>query len=56
MIYNVGVSGDTSELVLERFENEIKARLSDEGEDIIIISIGINDSVYLNDQKNKDLL
>lgn len=40
--YNLGVSGDTSQDLLDRFENEARAREAR----IIIISIGENDTVY----------
>ncbi len=50
MVYNLGVSGDTSKWILERFENEIKGRLG-EDKTIIIISAGINDSVWVNKTK-----
>ena len=42
MIYNLGISGDTTENLLSRLENEVKTRLSEE-ETIIIFSIGTND-------------
>jgi len=43
MIYNLGISGDNTNYLLERLKNEVKARLSEE-ETIIIFSIGTNDS------------
>lgn len=42
-IYNLGVSGDTVEDLLERVEMEISARVS-ENKTIVIFAIGINDS------------
>lgn len=39
-IYNLGISGDTSDGLLRRFESEALARDAD----IVIISIGVNDS------------
>jgi len=53
-VFNLGVSGDTSKDLLERFEFETKMRLNelDKGEEVIfIISIGSNDSIY--NQKTK---
>ncbi|MDF1498432.1 MAG: GDSL-type esterase/lipase family protein [Patescibacteria group bacterium] len=53
MVYNIGVSGDTSSELLERFEFEIKHRLwegKDTGEKeeiIIVISIGNNDAAFV---------
>lgn len=51
-VYNLGVSGNTTKELVIRFENEIKARLKEEQEIVIIISIGINDSYVLN--KNQE--
>ncbi len=52
-VFNLGISGDTTEELLERFENEIRPRELDEKETIILISIGINDSIFdLEKQKN----
>ncbi|MCK5412934.1 MAG: hypothetical protein KAI57_01020 [Candidatus Pacebacteria bacterium] len=53
MVYNIGVSGDTSKELLERFEYEIQHRLwerEDTGEKeeiIIVISIGKNDAAFV---------
>ncbi len=41
-VYNLGVSGDTSDDVIKRFEIEVQARKPK----IIIIAIGINDSSF----------
>lgn len=47
LVYNLGVSGDKSADVLERFESEIQARLGhDENEIIILFHLGINDCIY----------
>ena len=46
-IYNCGVSGDNTENLLMRFNNEAKSRKADK----IIFAIGINDSSYI-DSKN----
>ncbi len=54
MVYNLGVSGDTTTDLLERFEAECKARYSEsveyEEEFIIIFSIGINDTQFIHDR------
>lgn len=42
ILFNLGISGDRSDEVLERFEHEVQARYSDEL--IIIIAVGVNDS------------
>jgi len=55
-VYNLGVSGDTTTGLLERFEIECKSRVLESiesGEQVtIIFSIGINDSLYLHDEKH----
>src|SRR3989344_2546674 len=47
LIYNLGVSGDTTEDLLERFEFELEQRLDEEMETILIFSIGVNDSQFV---------
>ncbi len=49
LTYNLGVSSDTSESLLKRFDGEVLARMIEEGEPIIIFSIGTNDSVRYTD-------
>ena len=44
-IYNLGVSGNTTKHLLERFEFETKQRLKKGGETVFIFSIGTNDGV-----------
>ena len=52
-VYNLGISGDTSSDVMERMESEIKSRVVP-GEDLIIlISVGINDSVIVDGKKER---
>ncbi len=51
IVYNMSVDGDITEGVLNRFESEIKIRLS-ESETIIIFAIGSNDSEWNNNQKS----
>src|SRR3989304_4152501 len=47
-IYNLGISGNTSEDILKRFEAEILARDTTS----IIIAVGVNDSGYIQDPSN----
>ena len=47
-LYNQGVSGETTEDLLTRFEVESSAREPN----VIIFAIGINDSLYINTDKN----
>jgi lysophospholipase L1-like esterase len=52
-IYNLGVSGNTTEDLLERFEFETKQRLKgDEEELLFIFAIGINDTQFLHSKNN----
>lgn len=50
-IYNLGVSGNTTNDLLERFNAEAKARHPS----LIIFSIGDNDSVYIASKKTQDV-
>lgn len=53
VLYNLSVSGNNTELLLKRFEFELKQRLKEEDEDnIVIFAIGGNDSRYLNKKEN----
>lgn len=46
MVYNLGVSGDSSEDVLERFSTEIEQRFEKDVEALVIFAIGINDAHF----------
>jgi lysophospholipase L1-like esterase len=50
-VYNLSISGDTTEEILERFEFETKQRLKEEG-GIIIFAIGLNDSYFLRSKNS----
>ena len=53
-LYNLGISGETTKDVLERFDVEAKARVKfkhEEDRHIIIFSIGINDSGLLTEKR-----
>ena len=49
-VYNLGVDGDTSENLLNRFEFETYQRTIPEQGDIFLIAIGVNDSAFLKNQ------
>lgn len=51
LIYNLGISGNTTEDLLERFEFETKQRLKEDEETILIFAIGINDSQFLRSKQ-----
>ncbi len=47
LVYNLGVSGNKSKDILDRFENETKPRLDKYGgENIFLFHLGINDSIF----------
>jgi len=50
-MYNLGVSGDTTEDILHRFEFELKARLDEDDKQIVLFAVGVNDSQYLIQEK-----
>lgn len=52
LIYNLGVSSDTSQSVLERLEFEIKQRSKRNEELVLIFAIGINDSHYIHSKNS----
>ncbi len=52
LIYNLGVSGDTTDDLLERFEFETKQRIKEKEDTTIIFSIGGNDATF-NNTKNQ---
>lgn len=45
-VFNLGIDADTTTGLLKRFPAEVKPRLSKHEENIIIIAIGTNDTVY----------
>jgi len=44
LVYNLGVSGNSSADILKRFEFEARQRIKEEGETIIIFALGTNDA------------
>lgn len=44
-VYNLGIDGNTTQQVLDRFENEVKARLWKDAEYAFIFAVGTNDTV-----------
>ena len=47
VIYNLGVSGETSDGLRKRFSNELEARLKAKKQAIIIFAIGGNDAAFM---------
>jgi lysophospholipase L1-like esterase len=52
LVYNLGISGDTAEGILERFEFEASQRIDEQEETIFIFAIGINDSQFIHSQND----
>lgn len=56
-VYNLGISGDTTEDLLERFKFEAKQRTKREEEKpIIIFAIGLNDSYFIQSKNGVAVL
>ncbi|MFH1401778.1 MAG: GDSL-type esterase/lipase family protein [Parcubacteria group bacterium] len=51
-VYNLGVSGDKTPNILERFESETKARIEEAEDVILIFAIGINDSYFIQSKNS----
>ncbi|HSX40947.1 MAG TPA: GDSL-type esterase/lipase family protein [Candidatus Saccharimonadales bacterium] len=52
LVYNLGISGDTTDGILQRFEEEARRRIAIEDKDVtFLFHVGINDSIYLNTEK-----
>lgn len=51
-VYCLGVSGDNTNDLLQRFDIEVKARQDEEEDTLILIEIGINDSQFVLDEGN----
>lgn len=51
-MYNLGIPGNTTTDVLERFEFELKQRLDEDMDSIVIFAIGENDAQFIHSQKS----
>lgn len=49
-VFNLGVSGDTTEGVLGRLKSEVEARRLYDDEDCIVLAVGMNDSMLINNR------
>ncbi len=52
-IYNVGISGDNTGDLLNRFELETKSRMEENEETSFVFAIGVNDSQYIEGEGNR---
>lgn len=48
-VYNLGIPGDSSQDLLDRFDMEAKARIGDNEENLFIVSVGVNDCMLNNE-------
>jgi lysophospholipase L1-like esterase len=53
-VYNFGIPGDTSSLVLERLETDMKYRVDKDEQNVVIFATGTNDSAFL-EKENKQM-
>ncbi len=53
-VYNLGIPGDTTKYIVERFELEAKQRIFDEEETVIIFQVGANDSGIRTSKGNSE--
>lgn len=53
-VFNLGISGDTTQALLKRIDNEITARIWPGEEFMFVIAIGINDTVYRGDEHDSE--
>lgn len=51
IVYNCGVSGDTSQGLLERFNFETKQRIKEADDIVFIFEIGTNDALFYRNKK-----
>ena len=51
-VYNLGIPGNTTTDVLERFEFELKQRLDEDMDIIVIFAIGENDAQFIHSQES----
>lgn len=53
-VYNLGISGDTVDGIMDRMANEVSARHLYQDDDVIILAIGTNDASLANNMVFKD--
>lgn len=51
-VYNLSISGNQTQDILDRFESEIKPRFSDKKDTVVIFAIGLNDAAYVHSKKD----
>lgn len=53
-VFNLGISGDTTKNILDRIDNEIRARQWPGEELVIVVATGTNDTVYRGDEHDSE--
>lgn len=56
LVYNLGIPGNTSGDILERFESEARARVSEGEKTIFMFSVGANDSAFMKSRNGFNVL
>jgi len=51
-VYNLGISGDNTEDLLERVEAETRHRLKEKEKMVFVFAIGVNDSQFIHSKNN----
>jgi lysophospholipase L1-like esterase len=51
-VYNLGIPSETTKDLLNRFENELKPRLSNKRKNIVIFAFGANDSAIIKEDNS----
>jgi len=46
-VYNLGISGNDTNQIIERFDSEIEQRIDNDSQTIILLQAGVNDTIYL---------
>ncbi len=51
-VYNLSISGETAVGTVDRFDDEVGPRLSDWGENVIVLAVGANDAYRVDGELN----
>lgn len=54
-VYNLGVSSDTAKGVIDRISSETEARRLHKEDELVVIAIGINDSILVGNKAQQDV-
>ncbi len=51
-VYNLSISGNRTEDILERFESEMRPRFAEKKDTVIVFAIGLNDAAFVHSKKD----